>query len=103
MDLAEARAEEVGVAGLAVDWSKCYDRLRLSVLRRIAVEAGIPDAIAGPMLAAYGQARRILCEGLTGQLRKPECGLAPAARLPLTGWPFSCTLGGSRPESLMKG
>ena len=33
MDLAVARAEEVGIAGLAVDWSKCYDRLRLSVLK----------------------------------------------------------------------
>ena len=60
-----------------MDWSKCYDRLRLSVLRSIATAAGLPGSISGPMLAAYGQARRVLCEGMAGALRVPNCGLAP--------------------------
>jgi len=77
MDLAVARADEVEIAGLAVDWSKCYDRLRLSVLKSIAAAAGLPGSISGPMLAAYGQARRVLCEGMAGALRVPNCGLAP--------------------------
>eukprot|EP00972_Heterocapsa_arctica_P068557 10130188-Heterocapsa_arctica.AAC.1 len=31
--IAEARAKEEGLAGLATDWSKCYDRLPLDILR----------------------------------------------------------------------
>eukprot|EP00972_Heterocapsa_arctica_P009755 1435660-Heterocapsa_arctica.AAC.1 len=31
--IAEARAREEGFAGLATDWSNCYDRLPLDILR----------------------------------------------------------------------
>eukprot|EP00972_Heterocapsa_arctica_P078195 11532256-Heterocapsa_arctica.AAC.2 len=75
--IAEARAKGKGLAGLATDWSKCYDRLPLDILKMVAREAGIPDAIAGPMLRAYGQPRRIGFDGLVGEEKRPSCGFSP--------------------------
>ena len=75
--LQQARTAGWQVDGLAVDWSKCYDRLPLSVLRAVADAAGIPPGIATPMLAAYSFPRRLIADGLAGELYSPTCGLTP--------------------------
>ena len=61
-----ARAMGTGVSGLGNDWSKCYDHVHVSILEAISTRAGIPGAIAGPMLAAYRQPRRIVLKNLGG-------------------------------------
>ena len=75
--LEEARAAGLPVSGLAVDWSKCYDRLPLAALADVAEAAGVPHEIAAPMLAAYGWPRRIKVDDLASEEITPSCGLAP--------------------------
>lgn len=48
-DLAHADGEPL--VGLALDFSRCYDRLPLEVLREVARRAGVPDAVPAPMTA----------------------------------------------------
>ena len=75
--LAEAKAQEKVLAGLATDWSKCYDRLPLGVLGEVAEASGISPRVSGPMLAAYANPRRVCVDGLLGKGASPTCGLAP--------------------------
>ena len=43
----EAAAEvSDAVSGLALDWSKCYDRLNLDCLQKVLNRAGVPRKIA---------------------------------------------------------
>ena len=72
-----ARAKGEPVAGLALDWSKCYDRLPLALVGRFGRIVGVPERLLRPMLAAYGQPRRVLVDGMVGKPRRPVCGLAP--------------------------
>ena len=72
-----ARTAGHQVDGLAVDWSKCYDRLPLEVLQEVAGAARIPQAISGPMLAAYRFPRRLVADSLSGEEAIPVCGLTP--------------------------
>ena len=74
-ELARSRGDQL--AGVALDWSKCYDRLPLVLLEEFAAKAGMPRALVGPMLAAYRQPRRLAVDGMAGVLRAPVCGLAP--------------------------
>eukprot|EP00972_Heterocapsa_arctica_P006624 968757-Heterocapsa_arctica.AAC.2 len=83
--LAEAIAKDQPLAGLATDWSKCYDRLPLDILRVVADDAGIPKAMSGPMIRAYGQPCRIGFDSLIGEEKRPSCGRAQGARRPPTG------------------
>ena len=69
--------EGQAVAGLTVDWSKCYDRLPLAALEAAAVAAGLPAALWRPMLAAYRLPRLVRADGLGGPSQSPLCGLAP--------------------------
>ena len=75
MDLAHEAGCPVG--GLTVDWSKCYDRLPLEALERVAVAAGLPSELWRPMLAAYRLPRLVRADGLGGHAKAPLCGLAP--------------------------
>lgn len=52
--------------GLALDFSKCYDRLRLAVLREVALRASDASALAAPLLACYTHERRVRADGLVG-------------------------------------
>ena len=45
-------------AGIAVDMAKCYDSIRLPLLRRMLTAAGWPSGLSGPLLAAYAFRRR---------------------------------------------
>ncbi len=41
-----AKAGGVPIAGLALDWSKCYDNLLLDLRNKVASRAGIQEALA---------------------------------------------------------
>ena len=75
--LASARHCGGTLAGLSLDWSKCYDLLRLALLDQVAEAAGIPACIARPTHAAYALPRRVVADGLAGRTRMPINGLAP--------------------------
>ena len=75
--ISRARVSKKALSGLAVDWSKCYDRLPLSVLAEVMMAAGVPSAISAPMLAAYCFPRRICVDGVASEERRPTHGLAP--------------------------
>lgn len=45
-------AGDAVVAGVALDWSNCYDHFRLAMLVEVATRVGLPLAIAGPIIAA---------------------------------------------------
>ena len=51
-DLAVAPATGAVVAGVATDLSKCYDGVRLPLLRRLLAAAGWPAGLVEPLLAA---------------------------------------------------
>ena len=51
-ELAVAPACGQTVCGAAVDFSKCYDSVRLPLLRRVLAAAGWPTGILGPLMAA---------------------------------------------------
>ena len=81
-DIAEARSEGEPLAGLALDWSRCYDRLPLGLLRDVASAAGLPEAMVGLMLAAYANPRLASVNGVARGSKVPSHGLAlgcPAA------------------------
>ena len=65
------------LAGVAYDWSKCYDRLPLGLLEELVEKIGMPAALKGPMLAAYAAPRRVLYMGLASEEVHPTCGLTP--------------------------
>lgn len=77
------------VAGLAVDWSKCYKRVPLAMVAAIARAARVHLGVCRPMLVAYSLRRRV-----RGALREHPCapasdvGSSSASRAPcLAGWP----------------
>lgn len=63
--------------GLALDFSKCYDRVPLEVLREVAQRAGVPRRVAEPMIACYVHERRVRADGLAGPAQEPVRGLVP--------------------------
>ena len=76
-----ARAMGTAVSGLGLDWSKCYDHVHVGILEAIRILA----AIAGPMLSAYRQPRRIVLKNLGGDIRSPDNGI-PAGCPGATDW-----------------
>ena len=82
-ELARSRGDQL--AGVALDWSKCYDRLPLALLEEFAAKAGMPWALVGPMLAAYRQPRRSTAWPGSSGPRSADSPLG--VRLPRTGWP----------------
>ena len=71
-----------GSAGVAVDFSKCYDGCRLALVSRALTRAGVPPAISRPLLAAYGFTRRLR----VGDAWGGDC--TPASGIP-AGGPFA--------------
>jgi hypothetical protein len=97
-----AQAGGTPVAGLAVDWSKCYDNLLLGILTQVAERARIPPALAKPMIAAYRQPRAVLLQGAVGPEKQPIAGLAPGCPratdwLALVVYMFTSTLEAAYP------
>ena len=64
-----------GVAGVAVDFSKCYDGCRLALVSRALATAGVPPAISRPLLAAYGFTRRLRVGDAWGGDCTPTSGI----------------------------
>ena len=77
MRLALARLSGVKISGLAIDWSKCYDRLPLHVLQELCEHMQIPPGLWKPMLDMYSRPRAILLQGGIGQAIVPTHGLPP--------------------------
>ena len=75
--LALARLSGVTVSGLAIDWSKCYDRLPLSVLQDLSIHLGLPERLWRPMVNMYSRPRAVLLQGGIGQALAPTHGLPP--------------------------
>ena len=86
------------VAGLAVDFRKCYDGVRLPLLERALATAGWPPGLCRPLLAAYAAPRRLRVAGALGEPWLPAsgvpagCPLAVAVLAVLT-WPWAVRVG----------
>lgn len=62
------------IAGLAVDWSKCYDRVPLATGEAVARAACVHSAVWRSMLAAYATPRQDRCGGSRRDaLRRRTC------------------------------
>ena len=59
LDFEISRIKGTRAAGIALDWSKCYDRISLNVLRSAAALAGIPQPITDLMTSIYESALTI--------------------------------------------
>ena len=73
--VARANGEEFG--GLAVDFRKAYDSVRLGLVRRALLAAGWPAAVWGPLVAvaAYEAPRRLRVAGAMGPAWAPASGI----------------------------
>ena len=71
LELEEARAFEDSLAGVAVDWSKCYDHLALHYVEDNLMAAGVPAWFSGPLLSMYRAPRHIKVDGAIGVPRTP--------------------------------
>lgn len=92
----------VGVLGKPVeglDFSKCHDGLRLAALLEVVARAGIPPAVAWPMLACYSGWRLVRADGLAGPVERLVRGLAPGcpAATPRMSWYWWPCVGAHRP------
>ena len=94
-----ACAEAAGqtVAGVAIDMAKCYDSVRLPMLRRLLVAAGWPASICGPLLAAYAARRRVRIGDAVGPFAYPAAGIPAGcplavAALGLVTWPWQVAM-----------
>ena len=92
-DLACAEAGGQVVAGVAIDMTKCYDSVRLPMLRRMLATAGWPSCIHGPLLAAYGARRRVRVGDAVGPFHVPVAGIPAGcpiavAALGVVTWPW---------------
>ena len=77
LELAEARAFEDSLAGVAVDWSKCYDFLGLQYVQDTLQAAGLPAWVSGPLLAMYRAPRHIKIYGAIGAPQIPVRCIPP--------------------------
>ena len=78
--LEESVATGEPVAGLALDWSKCYDQFGHNQLQEILVAAEFPPALGAPMMAMYCSPRRLRLDGALGQWGIPCRGIPPGCR-----------------------
>jgi hypothetical protein len=72
---AVARAKGMELGGLAVDFRKAYDSVRLGLVRRALLAAGWPAAVLGPLVAAYEAPRRIREAEAIGSAWVPSSGI----------------------------
>ena len=77
LELEEAAAFDQALAGVAVDWSKCYDHLGFSYIQATLRAAGVPQWLAGPMLNMYSAPRHIKVDGAMGAARVPQRCIPP--------------------------
>ena len=84
MELGEARAFDEALAGVAVDWSKCYDRLGFNFVAANLEAAGVPTWFSGPLLAMYQVPRHLKVDGAMGTPRVPVRCIPPGC--PSTSW-----------------
>ena len=92
-DLAVAPATGAVVAGIATDLSKCYDGVRLPLLRRLLAAAGWPAGLVAPLLAAYSAPRRLRVGDALGAFVSPAAGLPAGCPLAVSvlavlTWPW---------------
>jgi hypothetical protein len=78
---AEAEALDLEFGGLAVDFRKAYDSVRLALVARLLAAAGWPAALAGPLQDMYCAPRRLRVAGALG-----------APFLPTSGIPAGCPI-----------
>ncbi len=72
-----AEANGAHFVGVAVDESKAYDAVCLPAQRRLLAAAGVPAALAAPLLSAYGFSRVVVIgDAMPGSVR-PTSGMAP--------------------------
>ena len=95
LDFELSRIRGSRAAGIALDWSKCYDRISLSVLRRAAELAGIPQQMAALMISIYESPRHIRIDTAVGMRMAPVRGLVPGCPaatdwMTLLTWPWLC-------------
>lgn len=67
LELDAAQAAGVAIAGLALDWSKCYDRMLLALLQQLAWRARLPLTVWRPMVDAYASPRFVCVGGMAGK------------------------------------
>jgi len=75
MEQAMARGQEAG--GLALDFSKAYDRIVLEFPSKVAEAARMPKWLVAPMLDMYKAPRQARIMDTYGGLKVPTHGLAP--------------------------
>lgn len=83
MQLAWSRRTGETMSGVAIDWTKCYDMVALSLIPRVAQAAGVPPAVWRPVHDMYGAPRSILLAGAMGKTATPTKGIP--AGCPLAG------------------
>ena len=92
-ELAVAPASGHTICGVTVDLTKCYDSVRLPLLRRALAAAGWPAGVVGPFLSAYSAPRRLRVGEASGVVAPPKAGLlagCPSAvsALAVLTWPW---------------
>ena len=70
-----ARTRGECAAGIAVDFSKCNDTVRLPLLARVLRSAAWPPGLSGPLLHAYGAPRCLRVGGALGDPWQPCSGI----------------------------
>ena len=73
--LSAAEAAGDAIAGVAVDFRKAYDTVRLALMARVLRAAGWPECIVGPVMSAYYGPRRLRVAGALGPAWDPLCGI----------------------------
>ncbi len=75
LEYARARGECAG--GLALDFSKAYDRMDIDMLEHMARQARLPEWLWRPMLNMYRAPRMVKMGSTVGEWRYPTHGLVP--------------------------
>ena len=83
MALSAARARQAQLSGLTVDWSKCYDRVALSLIPWLGSRLKLPRRMVAPLLDMYSAPRRVLLDGIVSHQVEPLAGIT--AGCPLAG------------------
>ena len=77
LELEEASSMEEALAGVAVDWSKCYDHLGFGYVRATLQAAGVPAWVLEPLLNMYTAPRHLKVDGAMGAVHVPTRCIPP--------------------------
>ena len=86
LELEEAAALDQALAGVAVDWSKCYDHLGFDYVQATLRAVGVPEWIVGPLIDMYTAPRHVKVDGAMGDARVPQRCIPPGCPRLLTFW-----------------